>query len=122
LASGGRREAYLVAQRADLVDAAVAGGVQLDEIQGAALQEEAAGITGVAGLAFAGLGAVHCLGQQAAGGGLAGAAGAGEQVGVGDLAGADGVGQGAGDGLLAGHLGEGLGAPLAVEDFRGHGS
>ena len=49
--AGAGREGDLVAQAADLVDAAVAGGVELDEVDRAAGEEGDAGLALVAGLA-----------------------------------------------------------------------
>ena len=110
-----------LAQGADLVDAAVGGGVELDQVERAALVEREAGVAGVVGLAPRGRLAVDGLGEDAAGAGLARAARAGEEVGVRGRPGGDGVAQRGGDRVLPGDVGEAAGAPLAVEDFLAQG-
>ena len=108
-------EGDLVAQLAHVVDAAVAGGVHLDEVEGGAGVDGLAGAAGVAGLALGQGSAVHSLGEDASGGGLAGAAGSGEEVGVGDLVGGEGVAQRLDDVVLSDHLLEAAWAPLSVQ-------
>ena len=77
-------EVYTVADTADFVDAAVAGGVHFDEVHGAAGFDVLAEGTGVVRLAVLGVKAAEGAGEDAGGGGLAGAAGTAEEVGVGD--------------------------------------
>jgi hypothetical protein len=112
---GGEDGAF--AQFAGVVDAAVAGGVDLDDVDGAVAVggEGAAGAAFAAGLRGGPLGAVEGAGEDARGGGLAAAAGAGEQVGVVEAPGADGVDERFGDVLLADDFGEGLRPVFAVQ-------
>jgi len=107
----------VLAQLADLPDAAVGGRVDLQNVDGVALGDLQAGGAGVARVGSGALVAVERLGQDAGRGCLADAPRAREQVGVGDPTEADGVLQGAGDGLLAHHLLELLGAPFAGDDL-----
>jgi hypothetical protein len=65
LAGGG--EGYFVAQAANLVNAAVAGGIELDQVHGAAREEVEAVLAAVAGLTFLAVGAVEGLAEEAAG-------------------------------------------------------
>ena len=67
----------------DLVDAPVAGGVHLDDVEQAPLVGGGADVAPVAGVSILGVQAVDRLGQDPGGGGLAGAPGPAEQVGVG---------------------------------------
>ena len=53
-------------------------------------------------------------GEDAGGGGLAGAAGPAEEVGVGDAVLQDGLAEDGGNVLLAGEVGEATGPPFAV--------
>ena len=119
------READLLAQLAYVVHAGVACGVDLDQVEGAALGDRGADRAVVAGgvdvLRFR-ADAVDGLGQDARHGGLAGAAQPGEEVGVGQPVRADGVAQGAGDVLLPVDVVEGLGTPATVERLGGHGA
>jgi hypothetical protein len=113
-------------QVADLVDAAVGRGVELDVV------DEAIGIDlGAGGAHAAGPGgdaalpvrpgAVQALGQDPRDRGLADAARAGEQVGVVQAALLERVGQRAHDVILPHHLLEAAGAVLACEDDVTHG-
>ena len=112
----GRRGQRPHHQLAGVLDQAVAGGVDLDDVHGAPLADRHAGRAGVARLAVvAAVGAVDGLGQDAGGGGLAGAARPDEQVGVGGPVGGHGAAQGGDDRVLAEHLGEALRPPAAVE-------
>ena len=116
-----RREGDLVAQVAHVVDAAVGGGVHLDDVQrravgdGDAVAADAARRGGGAVPGAVGADAVERLGEDARGARLPGAARPGEDVGVGDLVGLDRVAQGARDVVLSDELGEGLGAVLSVQ-------
>ena len=111
------------AELADLVDAAVAGAVDLEHVDVVAGGDAACRCrTRRRASAVGPVDAVERLGQDAGGGGLADAAGAGEEVGVGDAIGLDGVGQGLGDRLLADEVGELLRPIAAGQDgvaFRG---
>ncbi len=113
-----------IAQVADLVDAAVGRRVDLEDVERRALADRHAGITRVAGIAVAEVGAVDGLGQDPRERRLAGAARADEQDRVRDPVGADGVAQRLDDGFLPDDLAERLGAPAAIErlvrDGRGH--
>ena len=53
-----------IAQLADLVDAAVGGGIDLEDVERRALADGDAGIAGVTRIAVAQVGAVHGLGQD----------------------------------------------------------
>ena len=99
---------------ANLVDAAVAGGVHFDEVHGATGVDILAAGAGVIGLAVLGVEATEGAGEDAGGGGLAGAAGAAEEVGMGDAVLQDGLAEDGGNVLLAGEIGESTGPPLAV--------
>src|SRR5262249_5973147 len=70
----------VAADLADLVDAAVAGAVDLQHVHVLAGGDAAADLAGVAGRGGRAVDAVEGLGEDAGGGGLADAAGAGEQV------------------------------------------
>ena len=67
---------------ADVVDAGVAGGVDFEQIDKAALVDGGAGWALAAGFAVAGRFAVEAFGEDAGDGGFAHAARAGEQVGM----------------------------------------
>ena len=116
-----RGEVDLVPDVADLVDAPVAGGVQLDDVEQASLVGCGAEVTGVAGIAVPGVETVDGLGHDPGGGGLAGAPGPAEEVGVAGPSLHDGVAEGGGDVLLPHQAAEAGGTPLAVVDLGGHG-
>ena len=106
---------------ADRVDAVVRRGVHLDEVVEVAGRDRDAVLALAARLAVgAEVQAVERLGEDAAGRGLARAAGSGEQVGVADAPFAHGVAQRRGDVLLADQLAETLRSVLAVEGLEGH--
>ncbi len=136
----GGREGGVGDELAGLIDRAVAGGVDFDDVQivaahdglGHALLDVGGGVLmfrggiGVRCLG-AGLGAVgHGVGRieragiEAGHGGLAHAAGAGEQVGMGDAASGDGAAEGLGDALLPDDVAEGLGTVASCKDGIGH--
>ena len=106
-----------LAQVADVVDAAVAGGVDLDQVEGRALPDRDARRAGVARVAVLEVRAVDGLGQDPGERGLARPARPDEQDGVADPIGSDGVAQRLDDGFLADDLAEGLGTPAAVESL-----
>jgi len=87
-----------------IVDAAVAGLVNLDNIEGAALIYDCAGITFIAGLSINGGLAVDRLGKDAGGRGLATAAWPAEEVGMSDAVAPDGIAQGLDDVFLPHYL------------------
>ena len=112
---GGEDGAF--AQFAGVVDAAVAGGVDFDDVDRAVSvgRQRAAGAAFAAGFGGGSLGAVEGAGEDAGRGGLAAAAGPGEQVGVVEAPGADGVDERLGDVFLADDFGEGLRPVFAVQ-------
>ena len=103
-----------LAQLADVVDAAVAGGVDLDQV-------EAERVRAAVERGGAGRDAVDRAGQDSRGGGLAGAARAAEEIGVGDLVLRNGVAQGAHHGVLPRDIVEVFRPPLAIENGTAHG-
>jgi hypothetical protein len=123
LAAGGLRQvADLVAEVANVLDAVVAGAVDLDHVDRAALGDRGALVAHVARVDRRAFDAHQALGEQARGGGLAEASPAAEEVRVMDPVVGDRVGQGAGDVLLTDQVREALRAVLACEDDVGHGS
>ena len=106
---------------AHVVDAVVRRGVELDEVEERARRDRHAVLALAARLAVgAEIEAVQRLGEDAGGGGLAGAARAGEQVRVADAVLADRVAQRGGDVVLADELAEPLRAVLAVQRLERH--
>ena len=114
------RVVQALAQLADVVDAAVGRGIDLDQVQRPALADGVARVTRVAGI---GVGrerlAVEGLGQDPRQGRLAGAARTREQDRVRHLARDHGVAERGDDRLLPDDLRERLGAPSAVEGLVG---
>ena len=120
VAAGHRREERSLAQVASIVDAAVAGGVDLDHVDAAGT---AAGQVAARQALPARLGpraelAVQRAGEDAGRGRLAAAARTGEQVGVVDPVVGQGPLQRLGDVLLPDHVGEGVRPVAAVEGER----
>lgn len=113
----GRRVEGAVAQFAGVVDAAVARGVEFDDIEVAATAgtERHAGPARPARRRRRTLRAVQRARQDPGRGGLAAAAGAREQIRVIDATGVEGDAQGLGDVLLTHHLGKGRRSVLTVE-------
>ena len=105
----------LVPQGPDLVHTVIGRGVQLQNVQKAAVLNAKAGGTGAAGVPVHGMLAVYGLGENFRAGGLSGAPGAGEEVSVGGAAFGHLLLQGLGDMALPRDVREGLGPPLAVE-------
>src|SRR5438552_3696699 len=112
-----RTELDVLTDFADLVDAAVAGAVDLEHVHVLAGGDAAAAVADAAGRDGRPLFAVERLGEDAGGGGFADAAGAGEEVGVGDAVAGDGVAEGLGDGLLPDQVAEQL-RPVAAGGRR----
>ncbi len=118
-----RREAGALDELADVVDASIGGGIDLDHVEGIAGGDRGAELTAAAGLGRGPLAghAVERAGQDPGARGLAGAAGPTEQVGRRDPTGAQGVAQGGSDRLLPHQLREPLGAVFVVEGLVGGG-
>ena len=117
VAAADRGEEGAFAQVTGIVDAAVAGGVDLDDVEAAraAAGEVAAALALAARLGDRRLLAVERAGEDAGAGGLAASARAREQVGVVHPVGRQRVTQGFGDVVLPDDLGEGLRPITAVE-------
>ncbi len=116
-----------VAEFANLVDAAVGGGVDLDDVDGVALADFDAAISqtpaGLAGGALRGadfVAAVQGHGDDAGDGGFADAAVPREDVAVRDAVLGEGVHQGAGDVVLAGYVGEALRTVFSGQNLVTH--
>ena len=103
-----------------VIDATIAGGVQLNEIECPTRPISLAAITLIAWVSVLGARAVNRLGKETARCGLAGASRSREQVGVRHPTRLDGVRERAGHDLLSGQLRERMRTPLPVEDFRTH--
>ena len=108
----GRQVLDLFPQVPHFVDAPVGGAVDFQDVQGRALGDFDAILTGVVGVRRGACGAVEGLGQDAGHRGLAHPPGAAEEKGVGHPAGGQGVLERPDDRLLAHHLLKGLGTPL----------
>ncbi len=106
---------------ADVVDAGVRGGVDLEHVDVASFGNLDAGVALAARLGRGPLHAVECAGQDARAGGLAAPARAGEHERVGNPPALERVPEGLRDSLLAEHVVETLGPPLAGEYLVGHG-
>ena len=109
-----RRVLHVLPERADIVDAAVRRGVDLDEVDRLGIGAHDAG---AAGLRVLPLAAQERPCQQAGSRRLADTAGPREKVRVRDAAGRERVLEGARDRVLAHHGLERLRAPLAREDL-----
>ena len=116
----GRRVLAGLAQLADLLDAVVAGAVNLEHVQRAALGNFLAARVVVVEVHLGAAGAIEAFGEDAGDGGLAGAARAAEQVGVGNPLLLDGMGERLGDVLLPHHVLEALRAIFASNDLITH--
>ena len=93
---------------ADLVDAAVAGRIHLDNVHILARGDALADLALVARGGRRASNAVEGASEDARGRGFADATRSGEQVSVSDTAGLDGVAERASDGFLADEVGEGV--------------
>ncbi len=115
-----RGEGDLVAEAANLIDAAVGGGVDLNQVQGATFVDAHANGALVAGLTVLGIEAVHGLGKDARGARFARSARPGEQVGVANAPRAQRVEQRLGYVFLTDQLGKVTRTPSAVDRLRWH--
>ena len=132
----GRADIGLRTNGPDVVDAAVGGGVDLDEVEGvggcvvaagvasggdfAAGDAVEAGLDGGAGLGSDFGAAIEGHGQDAGDGGFADAAVAGKDVAVGDALLGEGVDEGAGDVVLAGYIRKALRTVFACQYLVSH--
>ena len=114
--------ADVLPQIADLVDAPVAGPVDLEHVETGAARDLLTGIALVARLRDGTVGrplAVQGLGQDASRRGLADSSRTGEEKGVREAPGLDRVGERSGDVLLPDDVFEALGAPAPGENLIG---
>ena len=116
-----RRVSQSLAQVADVVDAAVARGVDLDQVERRPLADRHARGARVTGVAVLEIRAVDRLGEDAGERGLARPARPDEEDRVADPLGADRVPERLDDGFLPDDLGEGLGTPSPVEGLVRYG-
>ena len=124
VARADRGIAHRLDDLADVVDAGVAGGIHLDDVDMAPLGDGDAGFADAAGIdggaaGSVGADAVERLGDQPRSRGLADPAHAGHQKGMRQPVARDGVGQRADHGLLPDQLGKGLRAVFAREHAIG---
>ena len=117
----GRREFHRVPQFADLLDAIVAGAVDLQDIQRTPLGDLSHPGIVVREIRARAPGTVEALGEDAGERGLPGAARPAEKVGVRDPVRRDGVGQRGRDVLLADDVGKALRPVFSGDDLVGHG-
>ena len=118
LVPGHRRGvADLLAKVPDIVDAAVAGRVDLYQVHRAALVDRQTYFAGVVGLAVLWRKAVQCLCKNTRGAGFAGAPGTAEQVSVSDTILNDRIANRTSDRLLAHELSKCTRTPFPVENF-----
>ena len=120
VARGGRGVTDHFAEFADLVDAAIGGRVDFDDVERSAGGDFLAGVANAAGFGRGAVHAVEGFGEDAGGCGLANAAGAGKDVGVSDAIIPDGVLQSFRDVSLSDEISKGLRAPFASDDLVGH--
>jgi hypothetical protein len=111
--AAGRANGDVLPQAPDLINSAVAGGVDLDHVHILPRRDRLTGVADIAGLGCRPRVAVERLGVDPRGARLADSAGAGEQVGVTDPAALDRPGQAAGNMLLTDQVGEEL-RPVAA--------
>ena len=108
-------EMDLFPEVSDIVDASIAGGVDLDQVEGSSLIDRHTYLALIVGLAVLRRQAGGGLRQDPGRAGLAGTSGTAKQVGVGHSSLRDGVAQGLHNGLLPDHLVEPSWTPLPVE-------
>ena len=106
-------------QLADVVDPVVRGGIELHDIERAALADRVARGARVARLAVRDVRAVDRLGEDPRERGLARSARTDEQIGVAGPAGPQGVADRGHDGVLADDVLEALGPPAAIQRLVG---
>ena len=99
----------------DVVHTVVGGGINLHNVQNAAVFNAAADVALAAGVAAFLMGAVDRLGEDFGAGGFAGAAGAGKQICVPDAAGGHLILQSGDDGLLANNILKAGGPPFTIK-------
>src|SRR5262249_20213710 len=115
--AAGRRVLHVLAERPDLLDAAIRGAVDLDHIDERPGEPLDAHRALTAGLGSGARGAQECARQQPGGRRLADAARAGEQVGMRDPAGGQRVAKRTRDRVLPDDRVEGLRPPLPSENL-----
>jgi len=103
-----------------VINAAIAGFVYLDDIQGAALVNSGAGIAGIARLSFNRALAIDRFGKDAGSAGFAAAARAAEQVGMGNPAAFNCVAECLDYMFLAGYFVECLWTPFTIKNLGSH--
>ena len=109
-----------LAEFADLIDAAVGGGVDLDDVERSAGSNFLAGVADAAGFGCRAVNAIEGFGEDAGGGGFADTARAGKDVGVSDTIILDGVLERFCDVSLSDEVRESLRTPLAGDDLVCH--
>ena len=118
---GAETEVHALGEVAHRLDTVVRRGVELEQIQEAAVGDTDAVVAHAARVAVGtSVRAVECFGEEARHRGLARATRTGEQVGVTDALVAHRVAHGGGDMGLPDHFGEALRAVLPVEGLVGH--
>jgi hypothetical protein len=116
----GRRVAHSLPQLPDVIDAAVGGAVDFDDVHRIPTADRSAGGTVVARFFHGAALTVDRLGEDARHRGLAHAARAGEEVSMGSPAGLERVGKGLRNMRLTHHVVKSLGPVLQGEDEIGH--
>lgn len=119
LAAGGG-EADGFTEIADLFDAVVGGTVDFEHIERAAFGDFDADVFLGVELGFRAIGAIQGFGENAGGGGFAGATRADEEVGVGEALLGDRIAQRADDMILTEDVVEGFGTVFSGEDLVTH--
>jgi hypothetical protein len=120
LAAGGG-EADGFAEVADLFDAVVRGTVDFEDVEGSAFGDFDAEVFIGIEVRLGAAGAVEGFGEDAGGGGFAGATRAYEEVGVGEALLLDGIAERADDVILTENVVESSGAVFSGEDLVAHG-
>ena len=120
VAARGRSVTNHFAEFANLVDAAIGGGVNFENVERSAGGNFAAGIAGVVGLGGGAFHAVERLGEDPRRSGFAHAADTEKNVGVSDAIRFDGVRERLGDVLLADNFDERLRAIFPSDYFIAH--
>src|SRR5271165_7006721 len=115
-----RSVAHHFTQLANLVDAAIGGRVDFDDVQRSTRRDLRAGIAYAARLGGRSIHAIQSLRQDSRGGGLTDAPRAGKNVGMGYTIVVDGVGECFGDVTLTHKITKCLGTPLTGYNLIGH--